>query len=157
MSEDKTKLYFQKKEGPKIWTAIWLRVIILLYLYQQNMNTKHYLKVSEQTIEEIKKLRDISRDCFFLQNGNARYDIQLKHLKILIKVIKFINIFLIKSTLSNSLSLSCNDWYIWKNSIDIKFEFWCKFASTKINIILFIIYLCSQIIFQRYLYFLFLT
>ena len=37
------------------------------------MNTQNYLKVLEQAIEEMKELRDISRDVLFLQIDNARY------------------------------------------------------------------------------------
>ena len=37
------------------------------------MNTQNYLKVLEEAIEEMKELRDISRDVLFLQIGNARY------------------------------------------------------------------------------------
>ena len=46
---------------------------ISLYLYKQNMNTQNYLKVLEEVIEEIKEIRDISRDVLFLQIDNARY------------------------------------------------------------------------------------
>ena len=37
------------------------------------MNTQNYLKVLEEAIEEMKELRDISRDVLFLQIGNAKY------------------------------------------------------------------------------------
>ena len=37
------------------------------------MNIKNYLKVLEEAIEEMKELRDISRDVVFLQIDNARY------------------------------------------------------------------------------------
>ena len=37
------------------------------------MNTQNYLKVLEEAIEEMKELRDISRDVLFLQIDNARY------------------------------------------------------------------------------------
>ena len=37
------------------------------------MNTQNDLKVLEEAIKEMKKLRDISRDVLFLQIENARY------------------------------------------------------------------------------------
>ena len=37
------------------------------------MNTQNYLKVLEEVIEEMKELRDISRDVLFFQIDNARY------------------------------------------------------------------------------------
>ena len=50
------------------------------YFYEQNMNTQNYLKVLEETIEEMKELRDISRDVLFLLIDNARYHWSMKHL-----------------------------------------------------------------------------
>ena len=44
-----------------------------LYLYKQNMNTQNYLIVLEEAIEEMKELRDISKEVLFLQIDNARY------------------------------------------------------------------------------------
>ena len=45
----------------------------LLYLYEQNMNTQNYLKVLEVDIEEMKELRDISRDALYSQIDNSKY------------------------------------------------------------------------------------
>ena len=40
---------------------------------EQNKNTQNYLKVLEEAIGEMKKLRDTSRDVLFLQIDNAWY------------------------------------------------------------------------------------
>ena len=61
----------KNKEGA--WAAISSTGKTSLYLYEQNMNTKNYLKVMEVDIEEIEELRDIKRDVLFLQIENARY------------------------------------------------------------------------------------
>ena len=37
------------------------------------MNTQNYLIVLEEAIEEMKELRDISKDVLFLQINNPRY------------------------------------------------------------------------------------
>ena len=68
-------IYMQKNKGRKIgeWAAISSRGKTSLYLYEQNMITQNYLKVLEKAIEEMKELRDISRDVLFLQIDNARY------------------------------------------------------------------------------------
>ena len=42
-------------------------------MYEQNINAQNYLKVLEEAIEDMKELRDISRDVLFLQIDNARY------------------------------------------------------------------------------------
>ena len=51
------------------------------------MNTQNYLKVLEEAIEEMKELRDISRDVLFLQIDNAKIISQLKHLNFIMKII----------------------------------------------------------------------
>ena len=68
-------IYMQKNKGRKIgeWDAISSRGKTSFYLYEQNMITQNYLKVLEKAIEEMKELRDISRDVLFLQTDNARY------------------------------------------------------------------------------------
>ena len=45
------------------------------------MNTQNYLKVLEEAIEEMKELRDTSRDVLFLQIDNARYHWSIEALK----------------------------------------------------------------------------
>ena len=64
-----------KNKGRKIgaWASISSRGNISLYLYEQNINTQNYFKVLEVDIEEIKELRNISRDVLFPQIGNAKY------------------------------------------------------------------------------------
>ena len=47
------------------------------------MNTQNYLKVLEEAIEDMKELRDISRDVLFLQIDNARYNWSIEALEIL--------------------------------------------------------------------------
>ena len=72
--KSKITIYMQNlKEENGAWTAISSRGKTSLYLYEQNMNTQNYLKVLEEAIEEMKELRDISRDVLFLQIDNARY------------------------------------------------------------------------------------
>ena len=70
----KKTIFMQKiKEKIRAWAVIYSRGKTLLYLYGQNMNTQNYLKVLEEAIEEMKELRDISRNVLFLQIDNARY------------------------------------------------------------------------------------
>ena len=51
------------------------------------MNTQNYLKVSEETIEEMKELKNISRDVLFLQLTIQDFIGQLKHLNFILKII----------------------------------------------------------------------
>ena len=69
-----------KNKGRKCgaWAAISSRGKTSLYLYEQNMNTQNYLIVLEEAIEEMKELRDISRDILFLQIYNARYNYSIE-------------------------------------------------------------------------------
>ena len=73
--KDKENYIHAKNKGRKVgaWAAISSRGKTSLYLYEHNMNTQNYLKVLEEAIEEMKELRDISRDVLFLQIDNARY------------------------------------------------------------------------------------
>ena len=41
------------------------------------MNTQNYLKVLEEAIEEMKELKNISRDILFLQIDNKRYHLSI--------------------------------------------------------------------------------
>ena len=51
------------------------------------MNTQNYFKVLEEAIEEMKELRDISRDILFLQIDNSRYHWSIEALELLMKII----------------------------------------------------------------------
>ena len=77
-----------KNKGGKIevWAAISSRGKTSLYSYEQNMNIQNYLKVLEEAIEEMKELRDISRDVLFLKIDNANIIGQLKHLNFIMKI-----------------------------------------------------------------------
>ena len=46
------------------------------------MNTQNYFKVLEEEIEEMKELRDISRDVLFLQIDNSRYHWSIEALEL---------------------------------------------------------------------------
>ena len=65
--------YIQQKRKFWAWAEISKRGKASLYLYEQNINTQNYLKVLEEAFEEMKELRDISKDVLFLQIDNAKY------------------------------------------------------------------------------------
>ena len=75
------------KEKIGAWAAISSIGQKSLYLYEQNMNTQNYLKVMEEAIEEMKELRDISRDVLFLQIDNARYHWSIEALEFYYEII----------------------------------------------------------------------
>ena len=53
------------------------------------MNTHNYLKVLEETIEEMKELKDISKDVLFFKLTMQDIIGQLKHFNYIMKIIFF--------------------------------------------------------------------